>query len=189
LVEVLVEGRARPRLALAPVDDLATATPLDDLATATPVETAGAVALLPRDDALFAFQGDPSLLVDEEHARRLVPAPGAPDGRPLGAAHLPLRAVVAGGRLVGLWEHDPDAGAVVLGCLEPPPRTLARRLAAAADELTALLRELGHGRASALDTDEELRERARFVRALASVTRRSGRSGRGRSEKARGARR
>jgi hypothetical protein len=123
------------------------------------------VALLPFEDNLIALQGGPAALVDARHHALEVPSWGSQGTGPLAdAAHLSLRPVVADGRIAGFWEYDPDAQEVVLGGLDGPLPAAAHERAR--DVSAFLAKDVGHGRSFSLDTDDALRERAAWVRAL-----------------------
>lgn len=167
LVAVEVAGEKQPRRALR------AALELDrDAARA-------AVAFLPFEDNVFATQGGPAMLVDDAHLGIEVPTWGS-GGRPstLGEAkHLGQRSVVAEGRLVGFWEFDPDARKVVHACFDDVAAATKKKLAAAAAALgTFLADDVGHGRAHALDSDDELRKRLAWVKHDARQTVRTRRS-------------
>lgn len=125
-----------------------------------------AVALCPFDDNLVALHGGPALLVDPAHHGVPVPVWGRTRGGTLGdARHIFARTVVAGGRIAGLWEYDPDARTVVLGCFDTVPKALRKRLdALAADTARFLADDLGHGHCFPMDTDDAQRQRAALVR-------------------------
>jgi hypothetical protein len=83
--------------------------------------------------------------------------------------HVEMRCVVAGQKIAGFWDYDPDAQKAVVACFEPPSAGLRKRLAAAAEGVGKLLgKGLGHGRSFSLDTDDDLRERVAFVSRLGS---------------------
>ncbi len=115
----------------------------------------------------MAFQGGPATLVDPAHHAIEVPVWGRSQGTTLGdATHSSLRTVVAGGRLAGFWEFDPDSGEVVVATFAPAPEELQAEIeAAAADTARFLAEDLGHGRSFSLDKDDDLRRRAGIVRA------------------------
>jgi hypothetical protein len=123
-------------------------------------------ALLPFEDNLTALHGGMRKFTAPEHHRVPMPAWGRGKGSTIGdTTHPTLRPVVAGGRIAGFWEFDPDRKEVVLGLFSRAGAATQRRLAGLAEELTELLRDLGHAHSFSLDTDDELRRR------LASVTR------------------
>ncbi|MCG3191395.1 MAG: hypothetical protein DIJKHBIC_00621 [Thermoanaerobaculia bacterium] len=126
----------------------------------------GGVALLPFEDNLPALHGGPGLLTDPEHHNVPVPAWGSSGMSTLkDGAHMALRPIIAEGRIAGFWEFDPDSSRVVTKLLRPG--IPASRLAQLCGPLEALLaQDLGHGHSFSLDTDEKLRERVEFLRAL-----------------------
>lgn len=127
------------------------------------------VVLLGFEDNLLAFQGGPAILVDAGHHEVKVPAWGSgEDGRLGDTRHLLQRPIIAGGRMVGFWEFDPDEREVQWGCFDDTVDGTTRdRIGARAKDLTKFLADgVGHGRSYSLDTDEALRERSAWVRSL-----------------------
>jgi hypothetical protein len=127
-----------------------------------------ALAFLPFEDNLLALQGTPALLADPRHHALALPSWDGKKKVALGeATHLAFRPLLAEGRLVGFWELDPAASAVVTGCFAPVSAATRKRLAAEAEVVAGfLMDELGHGRSFSLDTDAALDERARWIRSL-----------------------
>lgn len=128
-----------------------------------------AVALLPFEDNLIALHRGPALLVDPAHHGVEVPVWGSSTkSAALGEArHMSFRSVVAGGRILGLWEYDPDARAAVVACFAPVAKATRERIEeAAAGTARFLAEEIGHGRSFSLDTDDELRRRAAQLREM-----------------------
>jgi len=83
------------------------------------------------------------------------------------ARHSTLRPIVAGGRLVGFWEFDPDAEEVVTGCFDEISSGSHERIAEEAAKLGRFLtEEVGHGRSFSLDTEESLRKRVAEIQRL-----------------------
>lgn len=125
--------------------------------------------LLSFEDNYTTLHGGPGVLVDPAYHGHPVQSWGSSKPATLGdAKHLASRPILWGPALVGLWEHDPDAGTVVTGLLGSAPRGHLEELAEQAKALgDFIVEELGHGRSFSLDTDDELRERAAGVRALA----------------------
>lgn len=81
-----------------------------------------------------------------------------------GLSDLPHHAIVHGGELIGLWDYDPDAGAIVWCTFEPP--TDAVRAAVA--ETEAFVRdELGDARCFSLDSPKSRAPRLASLRAAA----------------------
>ncbi|MBK6919142.1 MAG: winged helix DNA-binding domain-containing protein [Deltaproteobacteria bacterium] len=129
------------------------------------------VALLPFEDNLVALTGAPGQWIAPEHHDIAVPAigtfaAGTSDAQG-DAKRMHMRAIVAGDRIVGLWEYDPDRGTIVTRSFGRIDGDHADRIDAAAAALSAFIRdEVGHGRSFALDTDAALRERVAFLRAI-----------------------
>jgi hypothetical protein len=127
------------------------------------------VALLPFEDNLTALHGGPTWLVDRQHHDLPMPSWGMGARVPtLGdSRHMMARPVVADGKVVGIWEYEPDEKRAVVATFAPVSAATRKRIDAAAEETAAFLtRDLGHGRSFSLDTDEALRERAAFIRKL-----------------------
>lgn len=127
------------------------------------------VVLLGFEDNLLALQGGAAPLVDVEYHGLQVPSWGEGEAGPLGQARRPyLRPVVVAGRIVGFWDFDPDARQVAWGVFDPAVDAATHdRIEARARDLSKFLADdVGHGRSLSLDTDETLRERAAWVRAL-----------------------
>lgn len=128
-----------------------------------------AVAFLPFEDNLLALRGGPAIFVDPAHHGLSVPIWGSGSKKEkLGEVrHMSFRSVVAEGKVVGFWEYDPDAKKVVVGCFDRvKPATRKRLGEAASDVSTFLAEDLGHGRSFSIDSDDELRKRAKLVRSL-----------------------
>ena len=108
------------------------------------------------------------MLTDPAHHARKVPVWGQTKGTTLGdAKHISMRTVFDGDRLVGFWEWDPDAGAIVFSTFAPLPAARRKLVEAAARELGSLLRDdLGHAKSFSLDTALAIKERAAIVKAL-----------------------
>jgi hypothetical protein len=89
--------------------------------------------------------------------------------KPLGASsHVLFRSILAGGRIRGFWEFDPDAREVATHLFDPPAKAVRAAIDAAAADTSAFLRDqLGHGRSFSLDDDKELRRRTAQLRAMA----------------------
>ncbi len=125
-----------------------------------------AAALLPFEDNLIALQGSFELLVDPAHWSIESPAwGGRGKSQPLAEArHATLRSLVAGGKISGFWEYDPDQQTAVWSSFAPLPQQLRSRVEELAAETGRFLsEELGHGRSFSLDTDEDLRRRAGLI--------------------------
>ncbi|HEX4955141.1 MAG TPA: crosslink repair DNA glycosylase YcaQ family protein [Thermoanaerobaculia bacterium] len=126
----------------------------------------GPVSFLPFDDNLPGLHGGPALLVDAAHHELEVPVWGSNEKQRLGwARYMSYRGMVADGRVVGFWELDPEARAVVWATFAPPEPGLASRIeAGAADTVRFLLGELGHGKSFSIDSDTDLARRATALR-------------------------
>ncbi len=121
------------------------------------------LSFLPFEDNFLTTHGGLALLTDPAHHGQSLPVWGSTRTSPLARSkEISLRPILAGPNVVGFWEYDPDARRVVYKVFEKstPPAAVA----VAAESLTAFLRdELQHGRSFSLDTDDELRARARQV--------------------------
>jgi hypothetical protein len=74
--------------------------------------------------------------------------------------------VLAEGKLVGFWDYDPDARAIVTALFDEVSAASREKLELAARRLGRFLAgEIGHGRTTVLDTDDALRERVARLRA------------------------
>ncbi len=122
---------------------------------------------IPFEDNLTALHGGPRLLADPRYHHLLVPVWGSSKMTTLGEArHLSYRTVVSEDGIAGFWEFEPDEG-VVWRLFSKPAAALAERLGREAEDLGRFIsEELGHGRSYSLDTDEDLRRRARSIRSL-----------------------
>jgi winged helix DNA-binding protein len=127
-----------------------------------------AAALLAFEDNLLALHGGPGLFVDASHQGIELPQWGSSKTETLAKGrHVAMRCALAGHKIAGLWEYDPDTREAVVACFDKPSAAVRRRLDAAAAETGRFLtEELGHGRSFSLDTDVELRQRVAFVREL-----------------------
>jgi hypothetical protein len=116
------------------------------------------VVFLASLDNYVVVRAGARLLADAEHHTRPIGTFGT-RGQTLGEARMAdSRFVVRGGRLVGLWEYDPDTKHVVWGCWNP--RDTHASMAAHAQRVGAFLREqLGHGLVFSLDSVGEQRKR------------------------------
>lgn len=126
------------------------------------------LAMLPAEDGFVAFRGGPAALTEPKHHGREIPVWGNTKGGTLGdARHMFMRGLFDGDRLVGLWEFDPDAGAVVFGTFDTLAPKRRKAVQALAEDVGTFLREeLGHARSFVIDTDEAIRARAALVKAL-----------------------
>ncbi|WNG50880.1 winged helix DNA-binding domain-containing protein [Archangium minus] len=126
------------------------------------------VSMLAFEDGYLAFHGGPALFTDPKHHAWKVPVWGNTRGGTLGdARHMFMRSLFDGDRLVGLWEYDLDAGAVVFGTFDTLAPKRRKAVEALAEEVAAFLRDdMGHAHSFVLDNDEAVRERAAIVKAL-----------------------
>jgi hypothetical protein len=129
----------------------------------------GKVTLLAFEDNYTTVHGGPALFTEAAHHGMRVESWGMGQATTLGAAkHLSNRGVLAGDRLVGFWEFDPEVGEIVVALLDKVPAATRSKIDAACDALARFLKdELGHARSFTLDTDEMLRKRAQGLRTLA----------------------
>lgn len=158
LIPIVVDGLTEPRWAF---PDQVAAWKDQDAARQ-------AVAFLPFEDNLIALQGGAAALIDQAHHGITVPSWGMARASTIGQAkHMSARCVVGDGKVVGLWDFDPDAGEVVYRCFAPVAAATRARLDRAAGETSKFLADdLGHGRSFSLDTDDELRKRSAWVRGM-----------------------
>ncbi|REG29453.1 winged helix DNA-binding protein [Archangium gephyra] len=133
-----------------------------------PVPASESLAMLAFEDSYLAFHGGPALFTDPKHHARKVPVWGNTKGGTLGdARYLFMRPLLDGDRLVGFWEYDVDAGAVVFGTFDKlAPKRRKAVEALAADVATFLREEVGHAHSFSLDSDDTVRERAALVKAM-----------------------
>ena len=126
------------------------------------------VHLLPSQDNLVSLRGAPSMLADAAHHGRPLLGMG---GRavPLGSSSwLNDRPLVARGEWLGLWDWDPEAGAVIFAGFGELPPDVRRRATDKAEALAVFIQaELeGEARAHSIDSEASRRARAARVREL-----------------------
>lgn len=139
---------------------LATAEHARELA-AFPVPKKPRYALLAGIDALLLLRRDVPSLIDAADAATPVPGEGTQASRVI---DLPDHAIVDRGRLVGLWQYDPEAGSVVSWLFSGGTPDKGLRDAIARTE--AFVRdELGDARSFSLDSP---RSRAPRIAALSA---------------------
>jgi hypothetical protein len=126
-----------------------------------------AVVLLGVEDNLGHLHGGPARFVDPRHHGLALERWGWNRAPTLGSAkHLGQRMVLAEGKLVGFWDYDPDARAIVTALFDEVSAASREKLELAARRLGRFLAgEIGHGRTTVLDTDDALRERVARLRA------------------------
>jgi hypothetical protein len=158
LVPVAVEGFASEAWVLE--EELAV---LREKAPAT-----SSLSMLSFEDGYLAFHGGPALFTDPAHHARAVPVWGNTKGSTLGdARHMFMRSLFDGDRLVGLWEYDLDAGAVVFGTFDTLAPKRRKAVEVLAKDVAAFLRDdVGHAHSFSLDNDDSVRERAALVKAM-----------------------
>ncbi|MBV9880720.1 MAG: winged helix DNA-binding domain-containing protein [Gemmatirosa sp.] len=120
-------------------------------------------ALVSSLDPIAANRREIVTLLDPADRERVVAVDSGK--RPLGGlADLPSHAILDRGRLVGLWEFDPDAGAIVWATFD------GRRdaaLDAAVSETESFVRDqLGDARSFSLDSPKSRRPRIEALRAM-----------------------
>lgn len=127
-----------------------------------------AIALLPFSDNLVALHGGPQYLVASAHHGVEVPVWGRGFGSTLGdVRHAMIRTLVAGERMVGVWELDPETESVEWASFEPLDPRLLKAVEAEAEATAAFLAtELGHGRSFSIDSEAKMAKRVDFVRRL-----------------------
>ncbi len=132
------------------------------------VPPATSVSLLPAHDLYVSSHGGPARLTDPEHHGIQVPSWGASKGGPLGdAAHMFVRPVLDGEKVVGLWEFDPKADDVVFRTFAPLAPRRRKAVQALAEDTAAFLREdIGHARSFSLDNVDSVQRRADFVKSV-----------------------
>jgi hypothetical protein len=121
-------------------------------------------ALVSSLDAISAARRDLAGLLDPEDRERKVVA----DKTPVhvgGLSDLPNHAILDRGRVIGLWEFDPEAGTVVWGTFGGKDKALA----AAVKETEDFVRDqLGDARSFSLDSPKSRAPRIRALRAMRS---------------------
>jgi hypothetical protein len=158
LAPVAVEGYAEDALVLA------SDVPLLREAA----KPSASVRLLAFEDNFLVLHGGPRCVADERHHGRKLSPWGNLKGATIGdAKHITTRCVVAGDGIAGFWEYDVDAGKVLTAVFDDLPAAQAKALSSLAADTGAFLKdEIGHARSVSLDTDDEIRKRAK---ALASA--------------------
>ncbi|GLZ76930.1 hypothetical protein Afil01_17370 [Actinorhabdospora filicis] len=148
------------------------------------VDVGGGLLMLPGDAAAFAdFTPPPNpayslvcwidglVLLRRDLASLVDPADAANEilGKPIGGlSDLATQAIVDRGRIVGLWEYDPEAGAIVWCSFVPATDALRETVAATEAFVRA---ELGDLRGSSLDSPASRRPRIEAIERLARAGR------------------
>jgi len=151
------------KLDLAPVGDTDLLLPPDLLGEfeAFAVPRRSSYALVGWIDGIHMLHRDLGRLLEPEDAKR--PAPGDKRGKALGdGADPPCPIIVDRGRVVGLWEYDPDAGAIAYQSFTTPDAALR---AAVAQTETCIREQLGDARGSSLDSPASRAPRIAALRA------------------------
>jgi hypothetical protein len=151
------------RLGLVPVDDLlALPDTVDELAAFEPPDEPS-YALVGWIDGIHLLHRDLQRLFDPVDAAR--PEPASTSGRTLGdLTDPPCQLIVDRGRIVGLWEYDPDAREIVRQLFVPEDDAL--RAAIARTEEFAR-EQLGDVRGGSLDSPASRAPRLAALRATA----------------------
>ena len=151
-------------LGLGPIDEnsgrLATREGLTELREFTPPKTP-VYRLIPPLDSLALLRRDHASLLDAVDALR--PMPFLKGGRALGGlADLPTPAIVDRGRIVGLWEYDPERQEIAWASFIAKNKELE----AAVERTAEFLRtELGDARSFSLDSPKSRQPRIEALRA------------------------
>ncbi len=126
------------------------------------------IAFLPFEDNVVALRAGPAFMVDEEFHGLKVPTWGGKGPTTLGQAkHIAFRTLIAGGGAAGFWEFDPSSGKIVTALFRKPSPADRERIASEAADLERFFREeTGHARSFSLDTDADLADRAKAIRAM-----------------------
>jgi hypothetical protein len=128
------------------------------------VPAAPRYALVSGLDGMLRLRRDvESLVAEDDQARRGAGEKGE-EAALSGLADLPNHAILDRGRLVGVWEYDPDAGEIVWAPFIRPDAAL-RDAVRAAEEFIG--RDLGDMRAFSLDSPKSRRPRLDSLRAQA----------------------
>jgi hypothetical protein len=126
-------------------------------------EPAARCALLAGIDGLMLLRRDLAALLDPADAIR--PLPGGRTGERVGTApDLPDHAIVDRGRLVGLWQFDPDEGEVVWWAFGPVGDALHDEVARVEEYLRT---QVGDARSFSLDSPKSRAPRLAALRAAA----------------------
>lgn len=138
------------------VESLGSAMVLGEIAKTAP--DPDLVRFLPSLDNFAAHRAGVRFLTDLEHHDRPCSGFGVKAATIATAKNADGRFVIRGGKIVGLWDYDPDAKVVRYGLWSRQDRSL--KMDEIADSLGTFLREqVGHGMVYALDSVGEQRER------------------------------
>jgi hypothetical protein len=126
------------------------------------------MSMLSFEDNYLTSHGGPGLLTEPKHHGREVTKWGNTKGTTLGdVRHISARTLFDGDRLVGFWEYDPSAEAVVFNTFDPLPPKRKRAAQELAESVAAFLKDdVGHARSFSLDTMEAVQERATLIKKM-----------------------
>lgn len=156
LVAFDVDGSAEPHLMHRAMSD------------ELPEAAAETTHLLGFIDPFVEYRSSVSRLVDDRHHAVELPQTNGKNAALRDLKALWHRSIHDAGEICGVWEFDPRSEQVVTACFERADAGRKKRIAAAADRMTILLRDtLADARTFSLDTEEKLWRRASLVRSMA----------------------
>ena len=120
-------------------------------------------------DALVLLRRDlPSLIADEDRQAKVLADRGVVNLG--GLSDLPSHAVVDRGRVIGLWEFDPDSGTIAWMTFGKPTKAAAAGIAEAVAKTEAFVRDdLGDARSFSLDSPKSRAPRIAAIRRAAKA--------------------
>jgi len=123
------------------------------------------IAFLPYRDPFMHLRRTPKVLTTATNVRVLDSVYDKQVPKSIDAVtELDHHVIAHGNQLAGIWEYDPKANAVVTNLWQPAAK-LRRRVADAADDLTAFIRdELGDAKLSAVDPPARRVKRLAFLK-------------------------
>ncbi|NNF26563.1 MAG: hypothetical protein HKN73_04975 [Gemmatimonadetes bacterium] len=126
------------------------------------------ISFLPFEDNLIQHQPGVAPLVDLRHHHLPVPVWGRGKDQTLGTAnHMAYRSIARDGEVIGVWEFDPDAEAVVWATFHDQPgdqRELIQEEATAVGRF--LTEDVGRAISFSIDTEDDLRRRCAGIKEL-----------------------
>jgi hypothetical protein len=163
-----VEGASLAPVAIVGYSDEAFALASDLPLLKEPQEPSKAIRLLAFEDNFLVLHGGLRTMTDAKHHSRTLTPWGPSKATTIGEAkHITSRAIVTGAGLVGLWEYDPDAAKVVTVTFDALGAAQKKELAALGEETAAFLKnDIGHAKSFSLDTDDDVRGRAKALKAM-----------------------